>query len=298
MKQETLRRHRTTYNDYAPRTFRAAFERCRSQTEITTHGSGFNGNEPNVNLSDIFSAIIRASGHVTTAYNSDILYDIDTIKTVLNRAANHAWLSENFTDIVVIGFRKSGADSTDAILQKLESTVDLMTGFVHADMYYHTILAVEILATAKEPAPKESVKLSRPRLDVTLRDITNDVYKLDPADVKDEFKKQRLTEINRPKKESVRRTPEEIETAIRKYYEVYLKHWLYDSGLTIQQIADYLKEHETLKGVTEHAYDEPHDYESFKTNLLLSEDYMFTVLNGKNLFDEYMSVIDDLYPEK
>ena len=308
MEKQTLRRHRTTYEDKAFRTFRRAFESASEREEIKAGGRGFyrvNGDcgvreEPNANLSDIFSRLIRASGSVSVRYNSDIIIDIDIIKETL---ARYARLGENVMDIIVVGIRKDGADSTRAVLHDMIQNVDMMTGYVHVEHRYHTVFGIEIAVTVTEPAPNQNVRLEQPKFDVTLRDITNDIYRLDPHDITDEtagseltYKKERLMGLRWPPRETAAFTEDELQEKLRGYYDAYQKYRLYTSGVTVAQVRDWLMQgHEDLAGMACEHGSKLDDFEAFKKHSLLSEEYMKEVLAGQRLFGEYLAVIDQLY---
>jgi hypothetical protein len=115
----------------------------------------------NINISDILTYIIQTTGRFCERYASDIVYHLDSIRSIL---AENVPIKEPV--IEVMGIRQSGVDGEQYLLNNLETYKD-QPGRISD--YYRQIIAVELKTVQEE---EEDLHLTTI---VTLKDITNDV---------------------------------------------------------------------------------------------------------------------------
>ena len=285
--RKTLVRHRNKFTDVTRPTIRRAFDR---QETVLVKESGWlsrQNSDSALNLTDVYSRIIRDSGRISETYNSDILYDIEAIKDAVHELRQ---VTENTTKIICIGLRKYGADSTESIMQVLLNGMDYMSGFVFADRTYAHVLAIEIEAMVKGPHPEDEA-INGVKMTVTMKDIINDLYKMDPEDVDGET---RFKSEDRPVKVF---TPEEIDGFVRKAYDAYQYHWLQQNGVSVEDAMVYARDNpdETdLAGLSVRNGHKPDDFEKFRAQTLLNEEYMKMVLQ-QAAFTDYLLIMDQVY---
>lgn len=132
----------------------------------------------NINISSILTRIIQETGRFAELYASDVLYDIDRIRTLCE---NNYPLEEDIDEICGIGIRGSGVDGNSFLLPRLAGSIrGPMSGFVFPEHTYRKILAVRVQVAA--PRDADGCLLGRVRVKCELKDITHRFLRLDAAD--------------------------------------------------------------------------------------------------------------------
>ena len=72
-----------------------------------------NGQRTNVNYSDIVTELVQAAGTLCEYYASDIIYDVKDLENCINNVRE---------EVLFIGIRDSGCDSTNSIKCRLENS--------------------------------------------------------------------------------------------------------------------------------------------------------------------------------
>lgn len=140
-------------------TIREAFARSKK-----TLGTERCSVDRSINLSDIATLLIQNVGRFAERYASDFLISWDAVKDIIKNA------EPGTTYIEVFAIRRCGVDGNSYLMSNLRNTLDRFTGFARPENHYRKILAVEI----KLPVDGG--------IEVTLKDITDDCYKLSKED--------------------------------------------------------------------------------------------------------------------
>lgn len=158
--------------DRTPATVRVAFERAGGENAVLEAGR-----LGNINISDVLSRAIRVVGRFTERFNSDALYTLDDVRELCDGAYP---LERPVDEIFVLGVRKDGVDHAAYVMTQLDRTRRGPDGFVFAEPYYRSILAVNVRVHDDGG--------SRPAVECELRDVTTSFLRLDPADLDDDGK--------------------------------------------------------------------------------------------------------------
>lgn len=151
-------------------TIRAAFE--QKPCDITE--TGIMGN---INITSILTKIIQDTGRFVETYASDVLYGISSIRTLCEKTYA---LEDEIDEIFVFGLRRMGVDHGNFVMSRLYNDVTSFSSYLYPDRYYRRILAVRVHVFDKDP---EGNQISTPQIECGLRNITDALYKLNPADI-------------------------------------------------------------------------------------------------------------------
>lgn len=88
-------------------------EKIEAEGQLLVDYFAENNRKTNVNYSNIVSELIQAAGTLCEYYASDIVYDIKDLENYIENTRE---------EVIFIGIRDSGVDSTLAIKQKLENS--------------------------------------------------------------------------------------------------------------------------------------------------------------------------------
>ena len=283
----TIKRHRSTFLDSTPMTIRNAFDASRVIIQAT--GQATHESSACVNLSDIQSLVIKKAGDICDSYASDVLINFECLGETLKQLYKY---ETNSTLMFLMGIRKSGVDSIDAVLSNLKKTVNPYTGFISPRYDYHTIYAIEVECAAKGPAP-ENETYSAPYVTVTLKDITNNLYKIHTSDMPDDIPCH-FTDTPRPDPSGMPKTDADIEAMIHIFYQRFQRWWIYKSDIDLGIVAEYITEHGYAAGIPGPYSSTLPSYDEFRETAFLDEQLMKDALTI-NQFEIYERMLDILY---
>lgn len=138
-----------------------------------------------MNVTSILTAAMQIAGRFAERYVSDLLYELDRIRTLVG---DGYVLDRDFDEIIVMAVRKDGVDGESFFLSRLEKTLHPM-GFQAKpwEMYtspetiYRRVLGCRVWA--------ESPRYGSPgRMGCELRDLTNSLLRMNQADFDDDGK--------------------------------------------------------------------------------------------------------------
>ena len=138
-----------------------------------------------MNVTSILTAAMQIAGRFAERYVSDLLYELDRIRTLVG---DGYVLDRDFDEIIVKAVRKDGVDGESFFLSRLEKTLHPM-GFQAKpwEMYtspetiYRRVLGCRVWA--------ESPRYGSPgRMGCELRDLTNSLLRMNQADFDDDGK--------------------------------------------------------------------------------------------------------------
>lgn len=155
-----------------PATIRVTFDRAGDQNAVVE--TGYLGD---VNISDILSRAIRVVGRFAERFNSDALYTLDDVRELCGSTFP---LEHPVDEIFVLGVRKDGVDHAAYVMSQLDRTRREPNGFVFAEPYYRSILAINVRVHDEGH--------TKPLVECELRDVTTSFLRLDPADLDDDGK--------------------------------------------------------------------------------------------------------------
>ena len=131
--------------------------------QFVTHSTGsyyFDGNEYNVNITNITTKLIQETGRFVEDYASDLLIDIDAI----NRDLKEKGILEEPT-IHICALRKSGVDGETFYYNRVRDNKS-------PEDYYRRVFAVVIIPGAYY----SDRDFNANSVDVCLYDLTNEIY--------------------------------------------------------------------------------------------------------------------------
>lgn len=156
-----------------PATIRAAFNKSEEICEE-------HGDMGNTNATGILTKVMHEIGRLNERWASDGLYGLDKIRSV---AGENFDFRKDLDEIITFGIREDGVDHNSYVMSRLLQGRSMPAGYVFPKRDYRKILAVRIRTG-------EDKDLHRIRTDFSLRDITNALHSIDPADLVpgDQFK--------------------------------------------------------------------------------------------------------------
>ena len=156
--------------DTTPATVRTAFQK---QPILLAES----GNLGNVNVTSILTHVIQVTGRFAERYASDVLYSLDDIRALVDgNFEGGLVLDKPIDEILVMGIRRDGVDHASFLLSRLLGTKrGGLDPYVYPEHVYRAILAVRVQIVNDAPGPAKVV--------CTLKDITNAIIKVDPADL-------------------------------------------------------------------------------------------------------------------
>ena len=125
------------------------------------------GTNTDINISSICSYLIHEAGRWCGSYASDFLYEWIIIELL---AKHQEPVDKTVSRVVCFGLHENGVDHNDWIISSLASTKN-GSPYVYPEHKYRRIYAVTV-----------TQKLKR-EISVTLKDITHEIIRLDPADI-------------------------------------------------------------------------------------------------------------------
>lgn len=285
-----LRRNRNIFTDKSKKTFRRAFDR---QTKILaeTSGQAYNDTNTYINMSDLYSVLIKTAGRIADNYASDIIADIEAVKSVI---ATCPKAEENFTDIIPIGFRKMGADGTSSIMHNLTQSLDFFTGYIYPERYYHTIMAIEIECevTTKQPEHRRN---SVPYVRARLKDITHELHSVAISDLPEDMKSSvKYTETKPYVPDGVPGNHDERMDKLREFYADYQRYWIYANRVSLEHVTRYYRANWTFNGIKADNGSVLQDFHDFKKTTVLDIEFMRSILTPQN-FQIYEIMMNDIY---
>lgn len=152
-------------------TIRYAFDHTGSTHDITASGC-----PGDVNLSGIFTHIIQLTGRFAESYASDVLLELDNIRTLVNMPFDSG-PSEDIDVIIPLGIRRQGVDHAAFLMRRLLQTCQpsLLGSYVYPEHAYRAILACRIQIQYSNNI--------RPYITCTLRSIMDSIVRIMPADM-------------------------------------------------------------------------------------------------------------------
>lgn len=166
------------------RTIRNAFDRS-DKPDYMIMEEGYPGN---VNISSILTRILQEAGRFSEAYTSDVLYDLDTLRTL---AGNEYPLDEDIDEIYTFGIRRHGVDGNNFVMSRLIDTMRPLSSYLFAESQYRKILAVRV--TAKADRDEDGYPIGITPVRFQLKDLTDAFHALNFEDVDD---KRRLLPLS------------------------------------------------------------------------------------------------------
>lgn len=152
-----------------PATIRAAFNNADEILEEY-------GDMGSVNATGIMTKIMHAAGTLNERWATDALYGLDKIRALSDRPFALDGAYGNFDEIITFGVREDGVDHNAYIMSHLLESRRMPSEFVYPKTRYRKILAVRMRAYTERD-------LGRVRVNFSLRDITDKLHSLDPADL-------------------------------------------------------------------------------------------------------------------
>lgn len=132
-----------------------------------------------MNITSILTHVIQVVGRFSERFASDVLYDIDRIRELVDCKYD---LDRDFDEIVVIAARRDGVDGESFFMSRLKDTArpfpgsrGLWDAFVHVEATYRQVLGVRIWAKAPSRGDPG-------RMGCELRDMTNSFLRMNRAD--------------------------------------------------------------------------------------------------------------------
>jgi len=131
------------------------------------------GSLPDINMSSIATRLIQDVGRFCERFASDFLKSWDTVRKHLELRP----IDRPYWAVEVFGIRRSGVDHNVFFMSRLRN--HNRHGFFFCEHVYRKVLALDIQITPSD-YPGD-----RPRVVCTLKDLTDELWRIEPEDLEE-----------------------------------------------------------------------------------------------------------------
>ena len=151
-------------------TLREAYDKAKTIVEEY-------GDLGDINISSILTRIIQDTGRFAERWASDVLYNLDDVRTL---CLSHYPLEQDIDEVFVIAIRRDGVDGENFFMNRLKGTNrGPYDPYVYPTQVYRRVLAVGV----KISYDRGGHRYSRPQVVCVLKDITDEIIRINPADL-------------------------------------------------------------------------------------------------------------------